>query len=128
MTLQVGQLHCNCQNKKKPGKLLVCADFLTGLTNGLQDHNYPLPTADGVPTNGVAKYFKIDLLDAYLQVEMEEANKEFLVINMYKALFRAGVIMRAGLDFFSWILGGYYYLKVNEHRGHVAKVFERIRV
>ena len=48
--------------------------FLHRVNDALQDHHYPLPNPDGIfnKLNGGKIFSKIDLSDAYLQIEVDE--------------------------------------------------------
>ena len=75
---------------KPGGKVRICADLSTGLNQALDINQYPLPKPSDifVALNGGKQFSKIDLSDAYLQVEVDEIGKEILVINTHKGLFR----------------------------------------
>eukprot|EP00106_Octopus_bimaculoides_P019064 XP_014786506.1 PREDICTED: uncharacterized protein K02A2.6-like [Octopus bimaculoides] len=75
--------------KKKNNKLRVCADFSTGLNDCLISHNYPLPSPEEVfaKLNGEKFFSKFDLLEAYLQIQIEECS-HLLTINTDRDLFK----------------------------------------
>jgi hypothetical protein len=75
---------------KPGGKVRICADLSTGVNQALDIDQYPLPKPDDLFTvlNGGEKFTKIDLSDAYLQVQLDDDSKELLVINTHKGLFR----------------------------------------
>lgn len=78
-------------NAKKPnGSIRMCADFSTGLNDALEKYEYPLPTPDSIfATLNGGKYFsKIDFVDAYFQVLVEDDSKKYLTINTHKGLFQ----------------------------------------
>lgn len=52
----------------------MCADFSTGLNEGLKQHNYPLPSPEEifVKLYGGKFFSKLDLSDAYLQIHVDE--------------------------------------------------------
>jgi hypothetical protein len=76
--------------KKASGKIRLCVDFSTGLNSALESHDYPLPTPDDIFSKmaGCSIFSKIDLSDAYFQVEVDEESKELLVFNTHRGLFR----------------------------------------
>lgn len=76
--------------QKKSGDIRLCADFSTGLNKMLEEYHYPLPTAEYIFTkfNGSMFFSKIDLSEAYLQIEVNEKAKPLLTINTPKGLFR----------------------------------------
>lgn len=76
--------------KKPNGKIRITADYSTGLNAVLESNHFPLPTLDdffNFLTNR-SIFSKIDLTDAYYQVEVEDECKEYLAINTHKGLFR----------------------------------------
>lgn len=76
--------------KKPNGSLRICADFSTGLNAALQTHHYPLPTPDDQFTtlNGGKFFAKLDLAEAYLQVEVAPESRELLTINTHRGLLQ----------------------------------------
>ena len=76
--------------KKANGKVRLCADFSTGLNDALDIHQYPLPALEDLFTklNGGTCFAKLDLPDAYLQMEVDENSKNLCTINTYKGLFQ----------------------------------------
>lgn len=76
--------------KKKSNQIRVCADFSTGLNDALQDHHYPLPSPEEIfnKLNGGKIFSKIDLSDAYLQIEVDEESSKLLCINAHKGLYK----------------------------------------
>ncbi|XP_062709595.1 uncharacterized protein K02A2.6-like [Aedes albopictus] len=75
--------------RKPGGKIRICADYSTGLNAMLEAHNFPLPTPDDIFSKlaGSKVFSIIDLSDAYLQVEVDEASKRLLTINTHRGLF-----------------------------------------
>ena len=76
--------------KKANGSVRLCADFSTGLNSALEDHHYPLPVPSDLFTilNGGKYFAKLDLADAYLQVNVAEESRELLTINTHRGLYR----------------------------------------
>ncbi|CAH8567690.1 unnamed protein product [Schistosoma mattheei] len=76
--------------KKANGTIRICADFSTGLNAALEQHHYPLPVPADLFTmlNGGKFFAKLDLADAYLQVEVAEDSRELLTINTHRGLFQ----------------------------------------
>ena len=71
--------------RKANGKVHICADYSTGLNNALDTHQYPLPIPKDLfakPNGGIC-FAKIDLSDAFLQLEVDEDSKELLTINTH---------------------------------------------
>ena len=76
--------------KKANGKVLLCADFSSGLNDALDIHQYPLPAPEDLFTklNGGTCFAKLELADAYLQRGVDEDSKNLLTINTHKGLFQ----------------------------------------
>ncbi|XP_029142978.1 uncharacterized protein K02A2.6-like, partial [Protobothrops mucrosquamatus] len=76
--------------KKASGKVRICADFSTGLNTSLEDHQYPLPIPEDIfaKLNGGTCFAKLDLSDAYHQVDVADDSKELLTINTHRGLFQ----------------------------------------
>ena len=74
----------------KPDKksIRICADFKK-LNNNLLIDKYPLPKIDELMTELRAGniFSTIDLKQAYLQIEVAEESRKYLVINTHKGLF-----------------------------------------
>ena len=62
----------------------------TGLNASLKDNHHPLPVAEDIfaTLNGGKFFAKLDLSDAYLQVEVEPESREFLTINTRRGLYQ----------------------------------------
>ncbi|KAL6469072.1 hypothetical protein MHYP_G00225960 [Metynnis hypsauchen] len=75
---------------KKNGAVRVCGDFKVSINPVLKGEQYPLPRIDNIFANlsGGQHFSKIDLAEAYLQMEMEEESKVYLTINTHKCLYR----------------------------------------
>lgn len=75
--------------KKKNGKIRICGDYSTGLNEALEPNKFPLPTPEQIFTGLTGKkiFSKIDLSDAFLQVELDNEAKRLLTINTHMGLF-----------------------------------------
>ena len=58
------------------------------LISQLEDHQYPLPVTEDIFTrlNGSTCFAKLDITEAYLQVEVSATSKELLTINIHRGL------------------------------------------
>ncbi|KFD64486.1 hypothetical protein M514_23333 [Trichuris suis] len=76
--------------KKPNSRIRICADFSTGLNDQLVIDSYPIPRPEDLcqALRGGITFTKLDLSDAYLQVELDDESKKFLVINTHKGLFQ----------------------------------------
>nr|XP_055076811.1 uncharacterized protein K02A2.6-like [Misgurnus anguillicaudatus] len=75
---------------KKDGTVRLCGDFKVSINPELQVEQYPLPRIEDIfaSLSGGQLFSKIDLAEAYLQMEIEEDSKVFLTINTHKGLYR----------------------------------------
>ncbi|RXN30262.1 putative protein K02A2.6-like protein [Labeo rohita] len=75
---------------KKDGSVRLCGDFKVSVNPELHVEQYPLPRIEDIfaTLSGGRHFSKIDLAEAYLQMEMEEDSKVFLTINTHKGLYR----------------------------------------
>ncbi|XP_055622009.1 uncharacterized protein K02A2.6-like [Toxorhynchites rutilus septentrionalis] len=76
--------------RKPNGTVRICADYSTGLNAALEPNCYPLPLPEDIFTKMAnCRYFShIDLSDAYLQVQVDEASQPLLTINTHKGLYQ----------------------------------------
>lgn len=76
--------------KKGDGRIRICADYSTGLNDALEPNMYPLPTPEDI--NSKLAHFKIfskiDLSDAFLQIELDDEAKKLMPINTHCGLFQ----------------------------------------
>ncbi|KAA3681787.1 uncharacterized protein DEA37_0011959, partial [Paragonimus westermani] len=76
--------------KKANGSVRICADFSTGLNAALEANCHPLPVPEDLFTilNGGTCFAKLDLADAYLQVEVAPQSRGLLTINTHRGLYQ----------------------------------------
>ena len=75
---------------KTNGEVRICGDYKVTINPWLDVDKYPLPkTQDLFAKLAGGKYFtKIDLTQAYQQVELEDESKQYLTINTPKGLYQ----------------------------------------
>lgn len=73
--------------KKANSKLRICADFSTDLNDSIESNSYPLALLEDIFSQ-LSGSTKIDLADAFLQMELDDESKKYLTINFYKGLFQ----------------------------------------
>ncbi|XP_053550471.1 uncharacterized protein K02A2.6-like [Bombina bombina] len=76
--------------RKKNGDIRICGDFRVGLNPQLLVDQYPLPRIEELFSSlaGGEKFTKIDLHQAYLQLEVHPDSRHLLTINTHKGLFQ----------------------------------------
>ncbi|KAK4471081.1 hypothetical protein MN116_000599 [Schistosoma mekongi] len=76
--------------KKTNGTLRISDDLTTELNAAVEQHHYPLKVLDDLFSilTGGGCFAKLDPADAYLQVEVEPACCELLIINTHRGLFQ----------------------------------------
>ncbi|XGW34785.1 hypothetical protein V3C99_018643 [Haemonchus contortus] len=74
---------------KPGGKIRICGDYKVTVNPQLDINQYPLPKPDDLfhMLHGGKKFSKVDLSDAYMQVELEESSRMYTTINTHKGLF-----------------------------------------
>ena len=75
---------------KSDGSVRLCGDYKNTINPHIDNDVYPIPSVDEVfeKMQGGSRFTKIDLTQAYLQVELHESSKDLLVINTCKGLKR----------------------------------------
>nr|XP_047141340.1 uncharacterized protein K02A2.6-like [Hydra vulgaris] len=79
------------KNSKDPtGPLRICGDYKITINQAAPLDTYPIPnTTDQLATiAGGQKYTKLDLSQAYQQLELDETSQEFLTINTHQGLYQ----------------------------------------
>ena len=71
---------------KTDGSVRICGDYKVTINPVIENDTYPIPTVDEVfeKMQGGKLFSKIDLTQAYLQVELDEESKKYMVINTCK--------------------------------------------
>ena len=75
---------------KRNGSVRVCGDFKVSVNPVLLAEQYPLPRIEDIFANlaGGKHFSKLDLRQAYHQLEVTEESKKYLTINTHKSLFQ----------------------------------------
>ncbi|XP_039618275.1 uncharacterized protein K02A2.6-like [Polypterus senegalus] len=75
---------------KGDGTVRICGDFKVTVNPVLKTEQYPLPRIDKIfaSLGRGEKFSKIDLAQAYLQMEVEDSSKKYLTINTTKGLYQ----------------------------------------
>ncbi|KAL3975969.1 inner nuclear membrane protein Man1 [Sarotherodon galilaeus] len=79
-----------CTFSRKQVTVRICGDFKVSVNPVLRIDQYPLPRIEDIFTAvaGGKHFSKIDLAQAYLQMEVEETSRKYLVINTHKGLYQ----------------------------------------
>ncbi|XP_014675604.1 PREDICTED: uncharacterized protein LOC106815629 [Priapulus caudatus] len=75
----------------KPDKSVrICGDFKVTVNRYARVEKYPLPRVEDLyaKLSGGQKFTKLDLRQAYFQIELDEGSKKYVTINTAKGLFR----------------------------------------
>lgn len=80
---------------KRDGTVRICGDYKTTVNPNLIVDDHPLPTTDELFAKlaGGTKFTKIDLKQAYLQMEIAPEDREVLTISTCKGLYRVNRLM-----------------------------------
>ena len=75
---------------KPNGRVRICGDFKVSVNPHLNVQQYPMPTCDEVfqMLAGGQHFTKLDLADAYLQLELDDESRRYVVFTTHKGLFR----------------------------------------
>ena len=75
---------------KAEGKIRLCGDYKVTINQALTVDQYPLPKPDDLfatLANG-HKFTKLDLSQAYLQLQLEESSQQYVTINTHQGLYQ----------------------------------------
>ena len=74
---------------KPDGSIRICADYGRTINANSELEKYPLPTIDEIRAklSGGTKFTKIDLSQAYHQLELDEQSCKYTTINTHRGLF-----------------------------------------
>ena len=75
---------------KKDGQIRLCGDFKVTINPVLQIDQYPLPKPDDLFATlaGGKTFTKLDLRQAYQQMELDDDSKELVAINTHQGLYQ----------------------------------------
>ena len=76
--------------QKPNGKVRICEDYKVTVNPQLRVDQHPIPRIDELfaKLQGGQHFSKLDISDAYLQVELDDATNKLLVVNTHKGLLR----------------------------------------
>ncbi|XP_070381275.1 uncharacterized protein [Dermacentor albipictus] len=75
---------------KKDGKIRLCGEFKVTVNRAADIETYPVPRVEEIWAQlaGGVTFSKLDLRDAYQQVELDEESKKLVTINTQQGLFQ----------------------------------------
>ena len=75
---------------KADGSVRICGDYRMTVNSELKVDQYPVPTAEDLFASlaGGKTFTKLDLSQAYQQVELDEASQRYVTINTHKGLYQ----------------------------------------
>ena len=76
--------------RKPNGKIQLCGNFKVTVNPVLKTDIYPLPKPEDLfhAVNGGSKFSKLDLSEAFLQIELDEECGKMVVINTHRGLYQ----------------------------------------
>lgn len=76
--------------RKPNGDIRICGDFKVTINPHLDNPEHPMPVAEELyqKLNGGQKFTKLDLSQAYQQIELEEDSRQYVTINTHQGLYR----------------------------------------
>ncbi|XP_062538906.1 uncharacterized protein K02A2.6-like [Armigeres subalbatus] len=81
--------------KKSQGRVRICGDYKQTVNPNLLVDRHPLPTVDELFASlaGGQKFSKIDLVQAYLRLEVAPEDREILTLSTHRGLYRPNRLM-----------------------------------
>lgn len=75
---------------KHDGRIRICGDFKLTVNKATELEQYPLPRIEDLfaQLSGGETFSKLDLRDAYCQLELDDQSRDLVVINTQRGLFR----------------------------------------
>ena len=75
---------------KPDGRVRLCGDFKVTVNQSLSVDQYPLPKVDDLFATlaGGKKFTKLDLTQAYLQLELHPESLKYCTVNTHRGLYR----------------------------------------
>ena len=75
---------------KPDGRVRLCGDFKVTVNQALAVDQYPLPKVDDLLATlaGGKRFTKLDLKQAYLQLELHSDSQEYCTVNTHRGLYR----------------------------------------
>ena len=75
---------------KRINSVRICGDYKTTVNPQVKVDQYPLPRIDDIFASlaGGQRFSKIDLRQAYHQLELDDNSKSYLTINTHKGLYK----------------------------------------
>ena len=73
---------------KTSGQIRICGDYKVTVNPALLTDPFPKPQDIFASLSGGQRYTQLDLRQAYLQCEMDEASEEVLTLNTHKGLYK----------------------------------------
>ena len=75
---------------KSDGGVRICGDYKVTVNRFIEEQTYPLPNVEDIfaSLSGKKYFTKLDLTQAYQQLQLDEISKQYLTINTQKGLYQ----------------------------------------
>ena len=75
---------------KQDGTVHICGDYMSTVNQVSKLDNYPIPKTEDLlaKLGGGNRFMKLDMSQAYQQLELEEGSRKFTTINTHKGLYQ----------------------------------------